>query len=62
MVGENARIMASYLKGALMILQNCDGLPTDTIVLLKNSMCSAEYNELSELMKILSINHKQKTI
>ena len=59
--GENVRTMVSYLKGALILLQNCDGFPTDTIVLLKNIMCSAECNELSEFMKIVYINHKQKT-
>jgi len=58
--GENVGTVVSYLKGALMLFQNCRGLPTDIMGLLNNIMCSAECNNFSEFMKIVYVNHKQK--
>ena len=35
---KNIYTAVSYLKGAILLLQNCSGLPTDTIWLLNNMM------------------------
>ena len=45
--GENVGTVVSYLKGALLLLQNCSGLPTDTMELINNTMVSADYAEYS---------------
>ena len=58
--GENVSTVVSYLKGALMILNNCDKLRTDTIGLLEDTICLAECNESIEFMSIVYIKHKIK--
>ena len=59
--GENVCTAVSYLKGALLLLQNCSGLPTNTMVLLNEIMGSAAYDEFSGFMNLLYFDHKRKT-
>jgi len=59
--GENVCTVVIYLKGALLILQNCSGLLTDTIGLLNNTMGSKDCDEFSVLMNSVYFDHKRKT-
>ena len=49
----------SYLKGALMILQNCEAVPTDTLGLLNKIMISADCDEFTEYMKSIYFASKR---
>jgi len=49
--GKHVGTVVSYLKGSLMMLQNCDEVPTDTLGLLNKVVCSADCGEFSEYMK-----------
>ena len=57
--GENVATAANYLKGALMLLQNCDAVPTDTLGLLNDIMTSADCNEFTEYMKSIYFTSKR---
>ena len=59
--GKNVCTAVSYLKGALLLLQNCLGLPTDTMGLLNDTMGSADCNEFSGFMNSMYFDHKRKT-
>ena len=59
--GENVCTAVSYLKGALLLLQNCSGLPTDTMGLLNDIMGSADCDEFSGFMNSVYFDHKRKT-
>ena len=59
--GENVCTAVSYLKGALLLLQNCSGLPTDTMGLLNDTMGSADCAEFSGFMNSVYFDHKRKT-
>lgn len=59
--GEDVSTAARYLKGALLLLQNCcTVLPTDTLGLLNDIMCSEENDEFTGCMKLIYYNHKRK--
>ena len=51
----------SNLNGALLLLQNCTGLPADTMGLLYDTMGLADCDEFTRFMKSLYFDHKQKT-
>jgi len=59
--GENVYKAVSYLKGALMLLQNCSEHPTDTMGLLNDIMISVDCNKLSGFMNSVYYDHKRKT-
>ena len=59
--GENVCTTVSYLKGVLMLLQNCLGLLTDMIGLLNNIMGSADCEEFSGFMNLVYFYHKRRT-
>jgi len=59
--GENFCTAVSYLKGALMLLQNCSELPTDTMGLLNDIMISADFDEFSGFVNSVYYDHKRKT-
>lgn len=61
MAGEVFGTVVSYLKGLLMLIQSSGCLPTDTMGLLSDIMCSDECNDLSEFMKIVYVSPKRKT-
>ena len=52
--GENMCTAVSYLKGALLLLQNCSGLPTDIMCLLNDTMGSADCDEFSWFMNLMA--------
>ena len=49
----------SYLKGAIMLLQNCDKIPTDTMCLLNNVMTLVDCDEFTKYMKIIYFTSKR---
>ena len=50
--GEDFSTAASYLKGALLLIQNCcEVLLTDTLGLLNDIMCSASNMNFNGYMK-----------
>jgi len=50
--GENVGTVVSYLnKGALLLLQNCSAVPTDTMDLLNNVMSSTDCQDFTNCMK-----------
>ena len=49
--GDNVETVMSYLKGALVMLQNCDAIPTDTMGLLNDVMILADCSKFSDYMK-----------
>merc|ERR1740124_409077 len=59
--GKNICTAVSYLKGALMLLQNCSELRTDTMGLLNGIMISADCDEFSGFMNLVYYDHKRKT-
>ena len=59
--GENVGNISSYLKGSLILLQNCGKMPTDTISLLLDIFCSAELDEFTTFISNVYFNHKRKT-
>ena len=48
--GENVRTVVSYVKGALLLLQNCVAVPTETMGIINNVMISAKYDEFTDYM------------
>ena len=59
--GENVSTIMSYLKGALLLLENFSSLPTYIMGLLNDMMCSAENEEFSRFMRFIYFDHKRKT-
>ena len=59
--GENIGTVVSYLKGVVMLLQNCTVLPTDLAGLLNNIMLSSENTDFTSFMKLVYFDHKRKT-
>ena len=59
--GENVSTIVSYLKGKIMLLQNCTVLLTDLIGLLNNIMCSVDNNDICTYMKSIYFSYRQKT-
>ena len=57
--GENAATAVSYLKGALMLLQNCEAVPTDTLGLLDQIITSADYDEFTKYIKRIYFTSKR---
>lgn len=51
----------SHLEGALILLQNCGGLPTDTMDLLNSITGSADCSKFRDFVKMMCVNHKRKT-
>ena len=49
--GKNVGTAVSYLKGALLLLQNCSAIPTDTMGLLNNVKSSANCDDFADYMK-----------
>ena len=45
--GENIHTTVRHFKGVLMLLQNCSGLPTDTMGLLSNIVVLVDCKESS---------------
>lgn len=48
--GENIGTIVSYLKGVILILDNCNSLPTDVLGLIKNVMSSTDSKVFCEYM------------
>ena len=49
--GENVGTIASYLKGVMLLLDNCNSLPTDVLGILNDVMTSADSKVFSEYMQ-----------
>ena len=58
---ENMYTAVSYLKGVLLLLHNCTGLPKDTIGILNDTMGLADCNEFTGFMNSVYFDHKRKT-
>ena len=58
--GKNVCTAVSYLKGALMLLQNCSEIPTNTIGLLNDIMISADCDNFSGFVNLVYYDHKRK--
>ena len=58
--GDNVTTAVSYLKGALMLLQNCDAIPTNMTGLLNDIMMLADCDEFTEYMKSIYFASKRK--
>ena len=59
--GENVGTVVSYLKGALLLLQNCGAIPTDVIGFLNDVMVSADYDEFTSYMKLIYFASKRSS-
>ena len=59
--GENVCTPVSYLKVALLLLQNCSGIPTNAMGLLHDTMGLADCDEFSGFMNSVYFDHKRKT-
>ena len=57
--GKNVGTVVSYLKGALLLLQNCAVIPTDAMGLLNNVMSSADCKDFTEYMKSIYFTSKR---
>ena len=49
--GENVGTIASYLKGVIILLDNCNSLQTDVLGFLNDVMTSADSKFFSEYMQ-----------
>jgi len=58
--GENVGTIVSHLKGALLLLANCNCLPTDIVGLINDTFCSAECSEFMDFIKAIYFQHKRK--
>ena len=58
--GKNVCTAVSYLKGALMLLQNCSEILTNTIGLLNDIMISADCDNFSGFVNLVYYDHKRK--
>ena len=57
--GENVGTVVSYLKGALLLLQNCGAIPTDAMGLLNDVMSSADCKDFTDYMKSIYFASKR---
>ena len=57
--GENVGTVVSYLKGALLLLQNCAAIPTDAMGLLNDVMSSADCKDFTDYMKSIYFASKR---
>ena len=57
--GENMGMVVSYLKGALLLLQNCGVILTNTMGLLNGVMTSTDCLEFTEYMKSIYFASKR---
>ena len=48
---ENVGTVVRYLKGALLLLQNCSAIPTDIMGLLNDVVSSVDCNDFTDYMK-----------
>lgn len=58
-LGENVGTVVSYMKGALLLLQNCSAILTDGIVLLNDVMVSADCDVFTAYMKSIYFASKR---
>ena len=56
---ENVLTAVSYLKGAIMLLQNCDTVLTDTLGILHDIMTSTDCDKFTEYMKSIYFASKR---
>ena len=56
--GENMGTVMSYLKGVLLLLQNCSDLPTRIMGLLTKIIYSSNFNNSSSYMRLIYFTHK----
>ena len=59
--GENMGTVVSFLKGALVLIQNCAALPTDTIGLMNSTMCSTNCDKFRVFMPLVYFDHKRSS-
>ena len=59
--GNNVETISSYLKGVLLILSNCNKMPTNVMRLLNNTFCSVACDNFTDFMKNMYFSHKQNT-
>ena len=52
--------IVSYIKGALFLFSNRVEIPTDIMVLLRNTFCSTECDDFTTFMSNVYFNHKRK--
>ena len=60
MPGKHVYTAVSYLKGALILLQNCSDLSIDIMGLLNNIMVSADCKEFSGFMNLVYFDHQRR--
>ena len=59
--GDNVGTMVSYLKGALLLLQNCGPIPTDVMGLLNDVMVLVDYEEFTPYMTSIYFASKRNS-
>ena len=59
--GENIGTTVSYMKGELLLLQNCNKVPIETIGLLRDIFCCIKCEEFTTFMSNVYYNHKRNT-
>ena len=59
MDGENVGTVVSYIKGALLLLQNCGAIPTDVMGFLNDVMVSADCDEFTAYMQSIYFASKR---
>ena len=59
--GENVGTIVSYLKGTLLLLSNCNSMPTDIMGLLNDTFCLAACDEFTDYMKAIYFSHCCRT-
>ena len=57
--GENVGTVVSYLKGALLLLQNCSAILTNAMGLLNDVMLSADCSDFTSYMKSIYFASKR---
>ncbi len=57
--GGKVGTMVSYLKGALLLLQNCAAIPTETMGLLNNVMSFADCKDFTDYMNSIYFSSKR---
>lgn len=60
--GENVETVVSYLKGVLLLLNNCFTIPTDVMELLNDVMVSADCAEFVNYMKSIYFVAKNNSL
>ena len=55
---ENIGTATTYLKGILILIQNCSQIPSDTTGLLSNIMHLTNYDEIFGLINLVYYNNK----